>query len=90
MSKLTHIKTKQQDYYIDEQHRLQGEYKEYWLDGKLYEHSFHKDGKLHGEFKDYYSDGKLYKHSFHKNGNKISKKEYNEWQLKEKIEKCLS
>jgi len=91
MSKLTHIKTKQQDYYKDEQGLKQGEYKDYYFNGELWERSFFKDGKKHGECKYYHPEnGELLGHVFYKNGYTISKKEYNEWQLKEKIETCLN
>jgi len=86
--KLTHIKTKTEDYYIDEQGLKQGEFKNYHDNGQLYEHSFWKNDERHGEC-NYYIDGILTVHSFYKDGKQISEQEYKEWQLKEKIEKVL-
>ncbi len=55
--------------YKDAEHKLDGEFIEYFCGGKLSIYCFYKDGKLDGEFKKYRNDGKtLLIHCYYKNG----------------------
>lgn len=43
-----------------------------WYDtGKLWIHSFYKNGKLEGEHKEWHENGQLSIHRFHKNGELV-------------------
>jgi len=89
--KLKFIKGEYNELYKDEQNKLQGEYK-YFYDiahKKLWEHTFYKDDKVHGKYMLYDENGNLSSLTYYKNGTWIPEQEYNEWQLKEKIEKVL-
>ena len=50
---LTEIKTDDQHYFVDDHHRIQGEYKRYHVNGQLRVHSFFQNGNYHGEYKSY-------------------------------------
>jgi len=64
-------------FYIDEEHKKQGEYKEWYMNGQLNLHCSFKDGLLDGEYKKLYSNGKLSNHYFYKNGKLYG--EYESW-----------
>jgi antitoxin component YwqK of YwqJK toxin-antitoxin module len=55
----------------------EGEYKEWYGNGTLFEHSNWKDGKLHGEYKMWHKNGVLAEHSFRKDGERHG--EYKRW-----------
>jgi hypothetical protein len=66
---LIEIKTDSVHYFVDNEDRRQGEYKEWrYDDGRLRYHCFCVDGKLHGESKSWYVNGKLYDHCFYVGG----------------------
>ena len=46
----------------------EGEYKEWWITGQLYQHCFYKNGQRDGEYEEWHGNGQLYKHCFYKNG----------------------
>jgi MORN repeat protein len=54
-----------------------GEAKVWHENGRLWIHSFFKDGQLEGDFKLWYKDGQPYQHSFYKEGK--FEGEYKEW-----------
>jgi len=49
----------------------EGEYKEWYSNGKLGVHCFYKNKKKEGEYKKWWADGELWEHSLYKNGKKI-------------------
>ena len=57
---MKHFKDKHEDYYEDDNGLRQGEYKDYYDNGKLDIHCYYKDNKYHGIYKEYYYNGKLY------------------------------
>ncbi len=65
---LTEIKTDDQHYFVDDHHRIQGEYKRYHVNGQLRVHSFFQNGNYHGEYKSYQKNGRPYVYAFFKNG----------------------
>jgi len=65
---LTHIKTKEHDYYEDDQGRRQGEFKWYYANGQLWLHCWYKDDEYHGEYKSYHKDGSLWEHTYFEDG----------------------
>ncbi len=76
---LKEIKTKTQHYFVDEQNRIQGEYRDYHENGQLWEHSFRLNDIRHGEYKEYRENGRLWSCSFFQNGNLHGEyKEYRE------------
>ena len=56
---MKHIKNKHFDYYKDDNGLIQGEYKNYYDNGKLFIYCYYKDDKHHGIYKDYYYNGNL-------------------------------
>ena len=46
----------------------EGEFLQYYENGKLWIHTFYKNGKEHGEIKWYHENGQLGAHAFYKNG----------------------
>ena len=70
---LKHIKTKTEEYYKDEQGRMQGEYKWFYKNRNLYAHCFYKDDKRNGECKEFYESGNLSVQSFWKKGKRNGK-----------------
>ena len=54
-------------YFLDAKNRFQGEYKSWYVNGTLWEHSFHVDDKRHGERKMWNEDGTLLYHTFYVN-----------------------
>ena len=65
---LTERKTDTLHYFVDAKGRIQGEYKRWWINGNIYEHSFYVDDELHGESKWWRRDGTLMSHEFYVNG----------------------
>ena len=57
---MNHIKDKEFDYYEDDNGLIQGEYKNYDYNGKLWVHCYYKDDKYHGIYKYYYTNGNLF------------------------------
>src|SRR5208337_2729740 len=49
----------------------EGEYKHWYDNGRLWQHSFWKNGELNGEYKEWYDNGQLAAHGFWKKGIKI-------------------
>jgi antitoxin component YwqK of YwqJK toxin-antitoxin module len=66
---LKEIKTKTYHYFVDEDNRIQGEYKDYHENGQLWVHSFYINGNRHGEYKSFYGNGRKFEHIFFQNGN---------------------
>ena len=62
------IETDDQHYFVDDHHRIQGEYKRYHVNGQLRVHSFFQNGNYHGEYKSYQKNGRPYVYAFFKNG----------------------
>ena len=58
------------DFFVDENGLIQGEYKDFHLNGQIWEHSFYQNGKRHGEYKEYYRNGLIYSKSFYQNGKR--------------------
>lgn len=59
-------------FYIDENNRKQGEYKDYWENGNRWWHCFYLDSSKHGEFKSWSrQSGELEKHCFYDRGRVI-------------------
>lgn len=52
---------------------LDGEYKEWYENGQMRIHSYHKDGRLHGECKIWNVNGKLEDHTFYNRGRPVEK-----------------
>jgi hypothetical protein len=48
--------------------KLEGEFKDWFDNGQLYEYFFFKNGEKHGEYKSWHVNGLLYKHYFYKDG----------------------
>lgn len=48
-----------------------GEYKEWWGNGQLVEHSHFKNGKVHGEYKIWWNNGHLSIYRLYENGKVI-------------------
>ena len=65
---LTEYKTDRHHYFLDAQGRFQGEYKSWYVNGTLWEHSFFVNGRLHGERKWWDEDGTLWSHRFYIGG----------------------
>ena len=65
---LTERKTDTLHYFVDAKGRIQGEYKRWWINGNIYEHSFYVDDACHGEAKYWNEDGTLLSHTFWVNG----------------------
>ena len=65
---LKEIKIKSHHYFIDENGHIHGEYKSYYDNDQLWEHSFYLNNKRHGEYKYYHENGQLWEHSFYQNG----------------------
>ena len=64
-------------YFLDENGKKHGEYKDWWRNGTLGIHCFYENGERHGEYKDWYTNGTLWKHCFFKNDKLHG--EYKEW-----------
>jgi antitoxin component YwqK of YwqJK toxin-antitoxin module len=65
---LTEIKTNALHYFVDENNLKQGEYKDYYNNGQLCEHSFYQYGNRHGEYKEYHANCRLNVHTSLQNG----------------------
>jgi antitoxin component YwqK of YwqJK toxin-antitoxin module len=65
---LTETKTDMFHYFIDDEERYQGEYKDWHDNGQLCEHCFYVNDELHGEYKWLNDDGTLEWHQFWNNG----------------------
>ena len=65
---LREIKTDTEHYFEDEHGRIQGEYKQWWDTGQLWEHSYYVDSQRQGEYKEYYENGTLKFHLFYNKG----------------------
>ena len=64
--------------------RLEGEYKQWRDNGRLWFHSFYEQEKLRGEFKGWWDNGQLFKHCFYIDDYKY-KGEYKEWNYSGKL-----
>jgi antitoxin component YwqK of YwqJK toxin-antitoxin module len=76
---LKEIKTKYQHYFEDENDQRQGEYKSWYLNGKLLQHCFYVDGNIHGEYKEWHYNGQLSTHCFYVDDKKQG--EFKSWNL---------
>ena len=47
---------------------INGEYKRWYFNGRLWIHTFYKDGERNGEYKSWHSNGQLGMHQFYKDG----------------------
>ena len=65
---LTEYKTDRWHFFEDAQGRYQGEYKDWYVNGNLWEHCFYVDNKRHGECKCWNEYGKLRYHDFYVHG----------------------
>jgi antitoxin component YwqK of YwqJK toxin-antitoxin module len=61
-------------FYNYENHKKNGEFKEYYHNGIVSEEGFYVDNKLEGDYKCYQSDGSLEVQLYFKNGKDITKK----------------
>ena len=66
---MKHIKNKTFDYYEDDNGLIQGEYKDYYDNGKLCIHCYYKDNILLGIYKRYHDNGNLFNICNYINGN---------------------
>ena len=57
--------------------KLNGEYKEWYTNGQLFEHKHYADGKLNGEYKEWYDHGQISTHAYYVD-NKLHG-DYKEW-----------
>jgi hypothetical protein len=78
-----HYKTSKYEFTIVDG-KLEGEYKEWWSNGQLWEESFYKDGKLEGNCKRYYKNGQPHIHCTYKNG--LSDGEFKSWRINGQLE----
>ncbi|GEM_PF-4292077 len=69
--------------------KREGEAKSYYRGGGLEVHAFYENGKLHGEYKSYRKTGEIRKQTFFGNGKEITKKEYEELQMKLSLQRLL-
>lgn len=74
---LTEIKNRNYHYFDDGQGRKQGEYKEWWSNGRLGTHCFYINNVMHGEFKEWHDNGLKWVECFYVNGNQHG--EYKLW-----------
>ena len=65
---MRHIRTKYEDYYVDEENLRQGKCKSYYEGGELERKGYYKDDKLNGECKWYWENGKILEEKFYKDG----------------------
>jgi hypothetical protein len=63
-SELAEYKEARRHFFLDNQGRMQGEYKDWYENGSLFEHALYVDGKCHGECKMWGEDGTLIAHKF--------------------------
>jgi antitoxin component YwqK of YwqJK toxin-antitoxin module len=64
------IKTKFEHYFIDNKNQKQGEYKKYFLDGKINVLCYYTDNRLNGPYSSYYFNDQIKTECNYKN-NKI-------------------
>lgn len=60
------------EYYLNENKQLEGEFKEYYENGKVLVDCIYKDGKVEGEAKVFNENGDLFIKYYYENGQKIS------------------
>lgn len=65
---MKHVKTSTQEYYLDNNGGLHGEYNSWRHKGNKMECSNYIHGELHGEYKFWYDNGVLLKHCHYDNG----------------------
>jgi len=68
---MKHIKTKTEDYYVDDKNLKQGKYKWYYENGKLGMECNYKNDKRNGEYTWYDENGKIKEERFYKDGVEI-------------------
>lgn len=62
---LAEIKNKHEHYFVDDQFRRQGEYKEWYLNRQIFRHCVYVDNKLHGEYKSWLTNGRMWRNCFY-------------------------
>ncbi len=62
---LTEYKDEHYHYFEDSKGRYQGEYKDWWDNGQIWEHCIYLNGEWHGERKYWDEDGVLTYHKFY-------------------------
>jgi len=67
--KLREVYNNLEHYFLNKNDVYEGEYKSWYENGQLCEHSFYVDGDLHGEFKSWHENGQLSEHDFYENGD---------------------
>ena len=70
--KLKEVNNDYEHYFVDDDFKLQGEFKRYYPDSKLEFHAYFKDDNLHGEYKRYFEDGSLIFKRYYSNGQDIT------------------
>jgi len=72
--KLKEYKNNYVHYFLDENDKLQGEYKSYYGNGQgqLYYKCYYKDSKRQGEYKRYSPDGSLKYKRYYSNGKDVT------------------
>ena len=66
---LREVKDSQYHYYIDNQGRKQGEFKEWHDNGQLVTRAYYINNDLHSEYKAWYDDGRIDLYCFYSHGN---------------------
>jgi antitoxin component YwqK of YwqJK toxin-antitoxin module len=65
---LREVKNDRFHYFVDNEGRYQGEYKDWDGNGQMTRHCFYVDDRRHGEFKRCYSNGTIWFHDFYVDG----------------------